>query len=279
LILFRFSDNGTRADFYTPLGDADYCSEFDGIPRLPACNDVSTFRALIDDAYVIYPEVLQGNPLNARRVVRYVLNKPDSNGYPMLEGKNDFIVTFSRQFWREPHWNAPMFIDDARFDDRQTRPSMERTLDCTYFGKGVAYGECVKAPGSIFIDRNWPNDKEGLAALLRHTRYFFTWDVVTQTNIDALLCGAVPVVMRWAPFLPSIMETEFGMLPHAEARLENGKALVTLDQARFEAERGPFIDAYRAAAGGRRQTVAELADEIERYFTKRESSALQSIAS
>jgi hypothetical protein len=115
--------------------------------------------------------------------------------------------------------------------------------------------------------------------LLRHTRYFFTWDVVTQTNIDALLCGAIPVVMRWAPFLPSIMMTEFGMLPHAEARLENGKALVTLDQARFEAARGPFIDAYRAAADGRRRTVAELATEIERYFTQRELSALQSIAS
>lgn len=279
LILFRFSDNGTRVDFYTPLGDADYCSELHAIPKLPACNDVSTFRALIDDAYVIYPEVLQGNPLNARRVVRYVLNKPDSNGYPMLEGKNDFIVTFSRQFWKEPHWNAPMFIDDARFHDRETRPSVERTLDCTYFGKGVAYGECVKAPGSLFIDRNWPTDKEGLAALLRHTRYFFTWDVVTQTNIDALLCGAIPVVMRWAPFLPSIMKTEFGMLPHAEARLENGKALVTLDQARFDAARGPFIDAYRAAADGRRHTVAELATEIDRYFTQRESSALQSIAS
>jgi hypothetical protein len=52
-----------------------------------------------------------------------------------------------------------------------------------------------------------------------------------------------------------------------------------LDQARFEAARGPFIDAYRAAADGRRHTVAELATEIERYFTQRESSALQSIAS
>jgi hypothetical protein len=35
LILFRFSDNGTRVDFYTPLGDADYCGELDGIPRAP----------------------------------------------------------------------------------------------------------------------------------------------------------------------------------------------------------------------------------------------------
>ena len=61
LILFRFSDNGTRVDFYTPLGDADYCSELDAIPKLPACNDVSTYRALIDDAYVIFVSH-EGNP-------------------------------------------------------------------------------------------------------------------------------------------------------------------------------------------------------------------------
>jgi hypothetical protein len=282
LILFRFRPDGSAVDFHTPAGDAGYCNELDAIPRLPASDDMATLRALIDGAYVVYPEVLQGNPLNARRIVRYVLNRPASNGYPRLEGRSDFIVSFSRQFWPAPHWNAPLFIDDPRFNDCDTAPAVERTLDCTYFGKGATFGACIKVPGSIYMDKNWPTDKEGLAALLRHTRYFFTWDVVTQTNIDALLCGAIPVVMRWAPFTPSILQTEFGMVPYAEAHMDGGnardaKAIVTFDPAEFESTRVPFIESYRAAAGGRRRTVAELAAAVERHFAQ-ESSVVRSTA-
>jgi hypothetical protein len=275
LVLFRFTAEG-GITFYTPHGDADYCPQLEAIQRLPGCDDVEKLRPLIDDAYVIYPEVVQGNPLGASRVVRYVLNKPDSNGYPMHEGPRDFIVSFSRQFWQNAHWNAPFFIDEPQFHDRGTRPALERTLDCTYFGKGTTHGECVKVPESLYVDRAWPTDKEGLAALLRNTRYFFTWDVVTQTNIDALLCGAIPIVMRWAPFAPSIFKTEFGMLPHGEARIHNGTAEITLDYAAFDAQRHPFIASYRSAASGRGRTVAELASEVERYFDRAESPALRS---
>ena len=277
LVLFRFTAEG-GVTFFTSSADADHCTQLDAIQRLPACNDMEKMRALIDDAFVIYPEVIRGNPLGAPRVVRYVLNKPESNGYSMLEGPHDFIVTFSRQFWKNAHWNAPLFIDEPQFHAQGTRTALERNLDCTYFGKGVDHGNCVKVPGSLYIDRNWPSDKEGLAALLRNTRYFFTWDVVTQTNIDALLCGAIPVVMRWAPFTPSIFKTEFGMLPYGEALLHDGTAEVTLDYADFDSQRHPFIASYRAAAAGLRQTIEELAGEVESYFARSESPALRSIA-
>jgi len=114
-------DTGSKA---TSDEDSDYCSTHGHIQRLPPTTDVGCFRKLIDEAYVVYPEVLQGNPLNARRVVRYVLNTPAANGYPMLEGGRDFIVSFSSQFWERPDCVATILVDEPIFNDDNSRPAL-----------------------------------------------------------------------------------------------------------------------------------------------------------
>jgi len=264
LILYRFKPGGV--DFYTPEGDSGFCKEHEHIPRLPASSDITQFRELIDEGIVVYPEVLQSNPLNAPRVVRYVLNHPELNRYPMLEGKRDFIVSFNRQYWQNPHSIASLFIDEPVFHDEGTRPALERTMDCTYVGKGAGFGACFRIQGSVSIERGWPSDKEGLAIMLRNTRYFFTWDVNTLTNADALLCGAIIVVPRWAPFSPACFETDFGPMPYAESSFENGVIDIAPVGADYELTRRNFIESIKVLAQGRAQTVGRLAREIEDYF-------------
>jgi hypothetical protein len=137
-------------------------------------------------------------------------------------------------------------------------------MDCTYIGKGVKFGDCFKVPGSVGIERNWPSDKEGLAMMLRNTRYFYTWDVVSQTNIDALLCGAIPVVMRWSPVSPAALEAVG--FPYAEMALENGIHKIVHNSNEFESKRRHYVDSYKSAADGRTRTVGRLAREIEQHF-------------
>ncbi len=271
LIFYRFKPGGV--DFYTPEDNSEYCGLHAHIPRLPATADIGRFRALIDEGIVVYPEVVQGNPLNAPRVVRYVLNRPTSNGYPMLEGEGDFIVSFNSQYYQSPHSVAGLFIEEPVFNDRDTLPALNRSMDCTYVGKGADFGPCFRIPGSIMIERGNPSDKEGLAIMLRHTRYLFTWDVNSLTNADAVLCGAILVVPRWTPFSPSCFDTDFGPMPYAESSNENGILEIARVGEDHESKRRNFIDALHAAARGRTRTVRRLAGEIEAYFAKREMSA------
>jgi len=265
LLQYQFLPQG-GARYFVPEGDAGYSPAYPLIRRLPPTDDVASLRSLIDSAYVIYPEVLQGNPLNAPRVIRYVLNSPNFNGYPMLQGDQDFIVGFSGRYWDGCHYVLPIFMEEPGFHDEGTRPSLERTMDCTYIGKGFKYGDCFKVPGTVYIDRSWPNDKESLALMLRNTRYFMTWDLVTQTNLDAVFCGAIPVVMRWGEFQPSILEGEFGAMPYAQCRVENGALQIFYDYEDYQVKREQLVTNYRSVVQGRPAFVAGFASAVDTYF-------------
>lgn len=275
LMFYRFlPDNGI--DLYVPDGDAEYCKLYTSIPRLAGCSDLARYRDLIDSAYVIYPEVVPGNPLNARSVVRYVLNSPAANGYPMREDKDDYIVAFSRNFWPKPQFVATMVFEDPLFDDRDSRPAAERTMDCTYIGKGATFGDCFKIQDSVLIERNWPADKESLAIMLRNTRYLYTWDLISQTNVDALMCGAIPVVVRWAPFSAAVFDGDFGPFPHAELTVKNGAVTVTYEPKPFDERRRRYIDSYRALARTRIQMTSKLVIDIDRHFEHVRQQRLES---
>lgn len=266
LIFYRLRPDGKGIDIYVPEDDSEYCDLHSSIPRLPPCCDIGRLRDLIDAAYVIYPEVLPGNPLNARRVVRYVLNSPAANGYPMREDKDDYIVAFSSAFWPNPHSIATMVFEEPLFNDDKSRPALERTMDCTYIGKGVQFGDCFRLQGSVLIERAWPADKESLSIMLRNTRYFHTWDLISQTNVDALLCGAIPVVCRWSPFTAAVFDSEFGSFPYAESTIENGVITVAHNHKVFEEKRRQYLQSYRTAARARARTIWAMAAEIERHF-------------
>jgi hypothetical protein len=264
LVFYRFRPGG--AECYTSVADADFGPQHRHIPRLPATTDMESFRTLIDEAAVIYPEVILGNPLRSPRVVRYVLNDPAVNGYPMLHGERDFIVGFLPQYFKNPHFIATLLYEEPIFNDRDTRPALERGMDCTYVGKGMNFGPCFKVPGSVSIERKWPADKDSLAAMLRNTRYFFTWDLISQTNADAMLCGAIPVTMRMEPFSPSIFETAFGPVTFGTARQVEGRWTVDVDMDLFESRRRGFVHSYQSLAADRQGIVDRLAQAILRYF-------------
>lgn len=253
------------AECYVPRDD-ELAADLTSIPRLPAGTGPDSLRELVDAAIVIYPEVVAGNPLRAGRVVRYVLNHPGSNGYPMMHGERDYIVAFQPMFWPQPHAVATLLFEEPLFNDAGTRPARERGLDCTYVGKGARFGACPKVPGTVQVERDWPADKDGLAALLRGTRYFYTWDVVSQTNLDALCCGAVPVILRLAPFTPQVFDLAWGRLEFPLARDAGGRPVAPDDIGDFLAARDGFLGAYRALARSRPQIIARLAQAMRAHF-------------
>jgi hypothetical protein len=62
--------------------------------------DQDTLLRLMPQDIVIYPEIISGNPLKGKRVVRYLLNKPGRTGKATLEdyGKDDYFLHFVGEF-------------------------------------------------------------------------------------------------------------------------------------------------------------------------------------
>ncbi len=149
--------------------------------------EVSEF---LSSGTVIYPDLIKGNPLGAKHTVRYVLN------FNALEFPNDFVLSYSKIYSIHSDFVLSKPFHHPSFTDHGAANWADRTLDLTYIGKGADFTTCHRIPNTILVDRDYPRDKEQLALLLRQCRFFFTWDCVSATNFDAMMCGAIPVLLH-----------------------------------------------------------------------------------
>ena len=136
---------------------------------------------------VIYPEIVSGNPLNAGRVVRWVLNTPGYLGGDKAYSPNERVFTWSKKFVDAPLLTVDVTEHDLFNTDGVTR----RDIDCFYVNKGPLRGafKDAKTDGMTEITHDFPPTREGLAALLKRTRTLYTYDDCTSLANEALDCG------------------------------------------------------------------------------------------
>lgn len=154
----------------------------------------------------VYPEILHGNPLNTKHVVRYILNHPGLLGGPKTFGDSELLICYHSEFQNEaskinnqlilttPTVDISIFNnEDNEHDDKRNgyliypgRYNLARQEHPDLFEKGTV------------ITYQWPQTHEELAALLRKSTalYCFSNSAIAA---EALLCGC-PVVMMPSPF-------------------------------------------------------------------------------
>jgi hypothetical protein len=139
------------------------------------------------DAIVIYPEVITNNPLNAKKVVRYLLNKEAAIDGKLIDwGKNDFPMAFSKIYKDDCDVLFYPIVDlETTINRNETRE-----YNSFYIGKGSKYANCPPLPGCKEITTNTP--REEFINILNKSKILFTYDTLTGTNLDAALCGAMP---------------------------------------------------------------------------------------
>jgi hypothetical protein len=196
-ILF-FSGHGSATQWYWATDPTYYCVEYINI----AFSSASAFTRFKEDAVMIYPEVITGNPLGGNYVVRYMLNREGfiKSGVPMNSSHRDFILTHSYNYHKNPHFHLFNYNGSEFFNCNGTEEFYRRQVDLTYIGKGSKYTNCSLINGTQEVTRDWPKTKLELANLFKQTRYIYTWDVATATVMDAILCGVFPIYMTYAPF-------------------------------------------------------------------------------
>ena len=166
------------------------CPLDEGFQRREGWDTPLAIRADLDDAVVVYPEIIAGNPLQADRVVRWLLNRPGYiSGQSMQEEPTDLIVSYSASIDPDrPLLSLPV-IDPSIYFPKDV-PGSGSLL---WVGKGTGRTS-MDLSGCREITRTWPATKADLAAVLRGADVLYSLDSLSAVNVEATLCGT-PVVL------------------------------------------------------------------------------------
>ena len=256
LLITRGMSNGT-APLVNPGLHTPVLNE-----RLEAC-----WPRLQYEAITICPDSATLNDMGAKRVVRYVLGKevPQPHDYP-----REFRLYYSRAFpavKRGDHQTLCLLpVDLGVFNDLDTS---ERTQDLLWIGKGARYVGSDR-PTCREITYTWPPTRQELAAELRRTRYLYSYDTLSATNLEAILCGAVVILKTlnyhgWSWGRKDIEATELGSGGYA------------FDESAFEIDRArqtrpEFVENIRHHHAMFRHHLWEFVQASQKYFRVRTSA-------
>ena len=168
------------------------CASFN-TPVIKSLKDID-----FDEYIVVYPEIVFGNPLGAKNIVRWFLHQPGHRTGKIYYGKGELYFKFNSA------------IDDFYFPGSKTSDNelkiIHYPLDIYYepsvssVRKGTAY--CIRKGrnkkilhdlnGSINIDGK---SHEEIANIFRKVELFISYDVYTAYSVFAVLCGSMSVVV------------------------------------------------------------------------------------
>ena len=138
-----------------------------------------------EEDIVVYPEVVAGNPLQMRNVVRWVLFFPGRNG-----GESNYHPSEKIFTWKDNYYpGAPKLTVDIIDRELFFDAGLPRTRDCTFIHKGNKWKNVPELDGLTEITMEWPKTRTELAQLLQTTNTLYSWDNCSTLLEEAILCG------------------------------------------------------------------------------------------
>lgn len=163
---------------------------------VPLLQSSKVGKAVRSGAWVVYPETISGNPLKAKHVARWVLNKPGFLGGDKTYDKSELVYIYSDFY--AAHVTDPIrgklylpMMDQSLFYPPE--PGAQRGLVCFYVGKGKYRDGFLDPKHAYEITRSSPTRRE-LGTLFRASRLLYCFDNSTALAYEALFCGC-PVIM------------------------------------------------------------------------------------
>jgi hypothetical protein len=153
-----------------------------------------------DDWVVIYPEIIFGNPLQAKNVVRWFLFRPGFHTGRIFYGQDEYHVDFNDfvgDFYFPGTYKSKSILNVLSFPFEHY--NLEGALSC-HSREGSAY--CLRKGkdkpiqhelrDSILIDGK---SHAEVAAIFKRVKRFISYDAYTAYSSFAVLCGAESVVV------------------------------------------------------------------------------------
>ncbi len=139
-------------------------------------------------------------------------------------------------------------------------------MDATYFGKGLKYVECNVIPDTVLIERDWPRDQKQLAVILKSTRFLFSFDGCSGIHTDAMMCGAVPVILHEKQLTRA--ELNSGEVRYPMVTLQNlqNKSAIQYDRLQLDVEMQEFKKNFEHLKNTWQARVGEFATACAKFF-------------
>jgi hypothetical protein len=164
-----------------------------------------TILLLKPDTYVIYPEIIIGNPLNAKNVIRWVLYYPGLNGGEMSYADNEIVFCFNKKFVKNTQYeNANLLhVFESKLEkfknlhtNRNTNSFLiKKGHDKFSMHQSDAFLQNIH--NGILLDNilHQPNLDEELVKIFNSSEYFVSYDATSYHSVQAALCGAISIVI------------------------------------------------------------------------------------
>ena len=149
----------------------------------------------IQDSVVIYPEIIEGNPLRAKRVVRWLLNKPGAIMGTASYGLDELIIYYSEHFLpfgAKANHRHQLKLFEHREDLYKDIKPIKRSNCYFMVRKGGDTPLTYHPPGSIQVDGLRHRE---LAPLFQTAELFISYDLHTAYSAFASICGCDSVVV------------------------------------------------------------------------------------
>lgn len=189
------------------------------------------------DAVVIYPEVALGNPLNAKHVVRWLLNTPGVCGGDGRYGPDDLIFQWSAEYAVPAGRVSAGLLYAYDFHLEYFRDlGLPREGDCYAVRKGRHRRLDGHPPEALCIDDYFSRGGNAyLRGVFNSRRTFWCYDLHTQLSTIAAQCGCQSILVP-DPYLS--LETWLA----ARKGMTAGVAYGVEDLPRAEASRPALLE-------------------------------------
>lgn len=158
------------------------------VPRAPP--------GIMKEAVAVYPEIVPGDPLRSRRVVRWLLHKPGFFDPDVRFGRNELTFFYQHPFREGLADVDPDNLLQVRWirDDVYFDRGLPRAGACRLVRKGARTGMAAipENDDAVLVDAL---SHEGKAEAFNRAKVLYSHDPYTMYLFYAALCGCVPVVL------------------------------------------------------------------------------------
>ena len=154
--------------------------------------DIDTEKDLI-----IYPEIIWGNPLNGKNIVRYIMNVGHiSLNRKATWGENDNWLYYSERFYDALKPKHILTISDSKLDLYKDYKIEREIEDCfTYRKQHDNTHNIEKSHSENAIEIPFNCGDEFLITLFNSCKNFYCYDTESHLSVLASLCGCNSIII------------------------------------------------------------------------------------